>query len=279
MTLRRLLVVFAAAALTQAVAGADPVPLKITELGHGPTIVFVHATGGGRLDWMPTARKLIARHHVVLVDMPGTGDSPLPEPFSMEAVGDALDAVLAKQAPESTIVVGHQSGGYAALMALAAHPGRARGLVLIDTPLKFPLQLTEQQKKQFTLMLDQNYETMKPRLFAKMGRDSTQSEAIYAIVSQAPAGTVKAYFREALNADANKTIQALGMPVRLLVSDRVWKRDGSWTGVAHTLGWDDTTFVTPHRIVDSAFWVMKDQPDTLAAILAGFSAERVAAKK
>jgi pimeloyl-ACP methyl ester carboxylesterase len=126
-------------------AHADPVVLKTTELGHGPTIVFVHGLGASRNDWMPTARKLLARYRVVLVDLPGHGDSALPEPFSFAAVGEALDGVLARQNPDSTIVVGHQFGGRAALAALAAHPGRARGLVLLDVPLGIPVQVDDQQ--------------------------------------------------------------------------------------------------------------------------------------
>src|SRR5262249_47136778 len=106
-------------------AHAGPVELKTTELGRGPTIVFVHGLGASRSDWLPTARKLIGRYRVVLVDLPGHGDTALPDPFSFASAGEALDAVLAKQNPDSTVVVAHQMGGRAALAALSAHPGRA----------------------------------------------------------------------------------------------------------------------------------------------------------
>ena len=88
-----------------------PVALKYTELGHGPTVVFVHGLGGSRMQWMPTVRKLITDHHVVLVDLPGHGESPMPDAFSFAACAAALDQVLAKQQGDSTVVVGHGLGG------------------------------------------------------------------------------------------------------------------------------------------------------------------------
>ena len=103
----------AAIALSASSTLATPVAPKTTELGHGPTVVFVPGLGASRNDWLPTARRLLGRYRVVLVDLPGHGDTPLPDPFSFVTVGDALDAVLAKQNPDSTIVVGHQLGGRA----------------------------------------------------------------------------------------------------------------------------------------------------------------------
>src|SRR5438046_1209415 len=141
-------VMLAASLAVASLVHADAVALKTTELGHGPTIVIVHALGASRTDWLPTARKLLGHYRVVLVDLPGHGESLLPDPFSFEAAGEALDGVLAKQDPESTIVVGHQFGGRAVLAALAAHPGRAKGLVLLDVPVGLPLQVDDPQKKE-----------------------------------------------------------------------------------------------------------------------------------
>ena len=133
--------VLIAVALVLSVAwAAPPTAPKFLELGKGPTIVLVHELGGNRMTWMPTAKKLIGQYHVVLVDLPGHGGNPLPDPFSLETSAEALDLVLARQNPDSTVIVGKGLGGMLALLALKAHPGRARGLVLIETGLKSPLQ-------------------------------------------------------------------------------------------------------------------------------------------
>ena len=257
---------------------AEPVALKTTELGRGPTIVFVHGLGLSRNDWLPTARKLLSRYRVVLVDLPGHGDSPLPDPFSFVSAGEALDAVLARLNPDSTIVVGHQFGGRVALAALAAHPGRAKGLMLIDVPVGIPLQIDDQQKKQFLDFMDRSFETVSRLLFSKLGRDTTQSKDLYAMVSQTQPATLKAFVREGFYSDGNKDAKAIKVPVRVLLTSRVWK-DGETPGaVLKQLGWEDTTG-TPKRVPDSGLWVMKDQPDSLAAWIGAFAAERVAAKK
>jgi pimeloyl-ACP methyl ester carboxylesterase len=268
----------AALALVSSLALAAPVALKTTELGRGPTIVFVHGLGASRSDWLPTARKLLGRYRVVLVDLPGHGDSPLPDPFSFATVGDALDAVLAKQNPDSTIVVAHQIGGRAALAAFAAHPGRAKGLVLIDVPVGLPIAIDDQQKKQFLEFMDSNYEAVASRMFSNMGRDTTQSKAIYTMFTQTPPATVKAYVREGFFSDGNKDAKAAKVPEQLVVTSRVWKPGMTSGSVLKTMGWEDTT-ARAIRVADAAFWVMKDQPDTLAAIVSQFATARIAAKK
>ena len=259
-------------------AHADPVVLKTTELGHGPTIVFVHSLGSSRSDWMPTARKLLAHYRVVLVDLPGHGDSALPEPFSFATVGEALDGVLAKQNPDSTIIVAHQFGGRAALAALAAHPGRAKGLVLLDVPLGVPMQIDDQQKKQFLDFMDNQYEAVQRMMFSKLGRDTTQSALIFAMFSQTQPATVKAFVREGFYSDGNKDAKAVKVPIQLVATSRLWKPEMSSGAVLRQLGWEDTTAAV-RRLADSAYWAMKDQPDTLAAIIGQFAAARFAPAK
>lgn len=267
-----------AAATLAALAQAEPVALKTTELGRGPTIVFVHTLGGSRTDWLPTARKLLGRYRVVLVDLPGHGESPLPDPFSFASVGEALDGVLAKQKPESTIVVAHQFGGRAALAALAAHPGRARGLLLIDVPVGAPVAIDDQQKKQFLDFMDQSYDVLVQRMFSNLGRDTTQSKAIYAMFTQTQPASVKAFIREGFFSDGNKDARALKLPVRMVLTSGAWKAGATSGATLKLLGWADTTAV-PRRLPDAGFWAMKDQPDSLASMISEFATASLAARK
>lgn len=259
-------------------AHAQPVAPKTTELGRGPTIVFVHGLGGTRNDWLPTARRLLGTHRVVLVDLPGHGESPLPDPFSFATVGEALDQVLAKQVPESTIVVAHEIGGRAALAALAAHPGRAKGLVLIDVPMGIPPQMTDQQRKRFLEFMDTSFESVSRMMFSNKGRDTTQSKAIYAMFTQTQPATVKAFLREGFYSDGNKAARSLGVPVQVMATSRLWRPDMTSGALLRQMGWEDTTLAA-RRVPDAGFWVMKDQPDSLAAWIGEFAAKSVAAGK
>jgi len=270
-------VLSALVACVAAFVHADPVVLKTIELGHGPTIVMVHSVGASRNDWLPTARRLLGRYRVVLVDLPGHGDSPMPDPFSFARVADALDAVLAKQSPDSTIVVGHQIGGRVVVSTLALHPGRAKGLVLIDTPLNTPRPLSDEQRNRFLDAMDNNYDLVAKFMYGNMGSDTTQSRAIWATFSQTPAATVKAYFREMLYTDGNKDARALKLPVEYVFTSLVWTDSLTSWGTFRLFGWQDTRAAAV-RIPNAAFWVMKDQPDTLAAIIGSFAAARIAAR-
>jgi len=273
-----LMIPVVAGTLAAALALAAPVALKTTELGHGPTIVFVPGLGTTRNDCLPTARKLLGRYRVVLVDLPGHGESPLPDPFTFVVAGEALDAVLAKQNPDSTIVVGQQMGGRVVMAALAAHPGHAKGAFLIDVPVGPPVPIDDQQKKAFFDFMEQNYEAVAGRLFGNLGRDTTQSKTIWTAFSQTSPATVKAYIREAFYSDGNKDAKAIKMPMQMVFTSRVWKA-GSTSGAAFKqFGWDDTT-ASAIRLNDAAYWAMKDQPDTLAALISAFATARLAAKK
>ena len=270
--------VFAAVA-TAALVHADPVALQTTELGQGPAIVFVHGLGCGRLDWLPTVKRLRDHYRTVLVDLPGCGQSPLPDPFTIESAAAALDGVLARHSGDSTIVVGQGVGGLVALYAVAAHPEHSAGLVLIDTAVKLPLTMSAQERDGLLKAVDENYGQFTQMLFGKMGRDSTESARMYATLAGLAPATVKGYLRELLVADGNRNVRALRQPPELVFTERLWSTGTTWGTVAKAVGYEDSTFAKPRRIANTGALVMRDQPDTLAAIVADFAAQRIGAKK
>ena len=91
--------------------------------------------------------------------------------------------------------------------------------------------------------------------------------------------TIKSYLREMLNLDANKSVKALPVPLELLLTERAFPKDRTWGAMSKQLGWEDSTRVAPHRVADAGYWIMKDQPDSLARFIDTFMAERIAAKR
>jgi len=250
-------------------AGA-PVELKTIEFGKGPTVVLVPSLGIGRMNWMPTARKLLGGHHVVLVDLPGHGESPLPDPFSLEAAADAVDQVVAKQPADSTIVVGQGVGGLLALMAASAHPTHQRGLVVVDLTLRSPLPIDDQMKGQFTDFMDQNYDTFLQLVFGHSGRDSAQSLAIHAMAAQVPPNTMKAFFRSLVNVDATHALRDLKTPILPVFTEHLLPKAEDWPSVSKQLGWADVGNYTPRRITGAGTLVATEQPDSLALVISQF---------
>lgn len=271
-------------ALTALPLAAQAPALKTTELGRGPTIVLVHSLGSARMQWMPTARKLLGGYRVVMVDLPGHGDSPLPDPFTLEAATAALDQVLAKQKAESTIVVGQGTGGTLAILAARAHPERVRGVVAIDVSLKSPFQdMPDQQRKYITEYLTnataEEYADLLKRMFGQSGRDSAQNVEIHSRASMVPSASIKAYIREQIYFDPSAQLKDFKLPLLYVGSSKSWADTVTWAVFAKQRGFDVIPGVTTKRIANSGSMIANDQPDSLAAAIDAFAKSVLAARK
>lgn len=262
-------------------AGADtaPVTLKTTEFGRGPTVVLLHNVGSGRMVWMPTAKKLLADYHVVMVDLPGHGESALPDPFSLAACAEALDQVLARQKPDSTVLVAHRFGGLIALLEAQAHPDRVRGLMVIDAATRTPTRIPEQQQQYFIAMLDEHYDEFLKGMSMGQARDSLQGNELYSQAQAVPAASIKAYYKAALNVDASPALKQLRPMLMYVGSGQVWLKDQAWPSIQKGMGYEDAPGMLSRRIPDCGPLIMKEQPDSLAAAIRDFTAQSLAAKK
>ncbi len=270
--------VVAIALLAAPLIAEAPAGLKSMELGRGPTIVLVHGLGGARTEWMPTARKLMGDHHVVMVDLPGHGESAMPDPFSYEACAAMLDQVLAKQKPESTVVVGHGLGGAIALLEAKAHPERMKGLIVIDASLKAPSQIPDEQKKFFVSFIEENYDQFLKMTFSRMGRDSAEGVALHARAALVPSGNMKTYFRTLIDLDATGAVKGLKTPLLFVGSSTSWPDTVQWATVAHLRGYEDAGAIATRRIAKSGQQIYADQPDTLAMVIRDFEKQVIAKK-
>jgi hypothetical protein len=150
--------------------------------------------------------------------------------------------------------------------------------MLVDVPVGMAVQIDDQQKKMFLNYMDTNYEQVSRMMFGRMGRDTTQSQQLYAMMSATPAVTIKAYVRETFYSDGNKDAKALKVPVRMFATDGTWEKGATSGTLLKRLGWEDTT-LTVTRIADAGAWFMKDQPDSVAARVREFTAAMLAGAK
>lgn len=257
--------------LIAAAPATPPAAPRTQEFGHGPAVVILHDLGGGPGAWMPTVRKLAADHRVVLVELPGHGETPLPDPFSLDAVIASVDQVLAKQHPDSTILLANGMGGLIALLELEAHPGRVRGLAVIDAAAKAPFQLNDEQIKTFFEFVDKNYDAFLQSTYGRMGKDSAQSVAIHAQVAKVAPLTIKSYLRGALTADGAAALATIQTPFLFVATDRILAGQ-DWATTAKAIGYDDPAAVPLRRIHGAGYLVMQDQPDSVVAVVREFEA-------
>lgn len=100
--------------------------------GAGEPLLLIHGTGSSRAVWRPIRPGLLAERRLVLVDLPGFGDSPRPAAHTaLTPAGYAM--LLARELDEAAIaqidVCGHSVGGWTALEL--AKLGRVRSLVAL----------------------------------------------------------------------------------------------------------------------------------------------------
>ena len=69
---------------------------RIVHGSTGPPVLLLHGLGSRAADWMPQIQVLAPQHHVLAVDLPGHGASPLPPgSLTIETMADATAAVAA----------------------------------------------------------------------------------------------------------------------------------------------------------------------------------------
>lgn len=99
-----------------------------------PPLLMLHATGLCAHPWQPIAQELARDYRVLALDQRGHGDTqPSDRGYSFELIGQDLAAVIAELSLSSIRVVGHSSGGLAAIIAAALLPGCIEQAVLVET--------------------------------------------------------------------------------------------------------------------------------------------------
>jgi pimeloyl-ACP methyl ester carboxylesterase len=104
-------------------------------------LVLIHGAGGDHLSW-PSQLRRLSGTRVFTPDLPGHGRSKGP---GLQGVGDYGKAILSwlqsLELPQ-VFLVGHSMGGAIALWLALNHPELMRGLVLVSSGARLPVNLT-----------------------------------------------------------------------------------------------------------------------------------------
>jgi pimeloyl-ACP methyl ester carboxylesterase len=106
--------------------------LHVERYGSGEKCVFLHGAGGSSSSWY-FQRELQKTMEVVLLDLPGHGESPGPALSSVEDQRDAVHETLRDLNMERCFVAGHSMGGAIAMSYALAYPEALKGLILVGT--------------------------------------------------------------------------------------------------------------------------------------------------
>lgn len=108
-------------------------PLSYELQGAGPVVIFLHGFSLDQRMWQPQLDAFAASHRVLLYDLRGFGQSPLPD-GEYSHVDDLL-ALFDHLQIESAALVGLSRGGGVAVNFTLDHPARVSHLVAVDSVL------------------------------------------------------------------------------------------------------------------------------------------------
>jgi 3-oxoadipate enol-lactonase len=103
------------------------------DAGEGRPVLFVHGFPHHRKLWAPQLRALAGHTRAMALDLPGFGESDMPEKFSIDGWANGLARLLDALDLERAIIAGLSMGGYVALAFWRLHRARVLALVLADT--------------------------------------------------------------------------------------------------------------------------------------------------
>jgi pimeloyl-ACP methyl ester carboxylesterase len=110
------------------------VTTAVLEGGDGPPLVLLPAPGEFAAVWIRVLPDLVATHHVIAPDLPGSGASEVPGGSPrLDTVLSWLGELVRQTCPTPPVLVGHTAGGALAARFAVDHGERLERLVLVDS--------------------------------------------------------------------------------------------------------------------------------------------------
>jgi len=122
---------------------ARGVRMRVIEAGEGqgPPLVLVHGFLSTHLEFDELIERLAHHFHVIVPDLPGSGDSEKPSParyvYGVETFAETVADLISAYGIGRAFVAGHGLGGAVGITLAALHPELVNRLVLV-APLCYP---------------------------------------------------------------------------------------------------------------------------------------------
>jgi len=127
----------------------DGVQIVYSAAGAGePALVFIHGGLADRTFWDAQLKAFAGKHRVIALDLPGHGESGTNrKKWGLPEFGADVRAVIDAEKVKRVIIFGNSLGGPVAIEAALLLPGRALGVVGVDT-FQDLSKITEDEAKQ-----------------------------------------------------------------------------------------------------------------------------------
>jgi pimeloyl-ACP methyl ester carboxylesterase len=158
----------------------DGIPLAFEVHGAGPpTLVFVHGWSCDRSYWRGQLRPLAARYQTVALDLAGHGESGVGRrAWTMPAFGEDVVAVAERLRLGELVLIGHSMGGDVIVEAARRLPGRAAGLVWVDTYSTLGAPPTRDEIEEFVAPFREDFATATRALVRRLFTPDADAELV-----------------------------------------------------------------------------------------------------
>ncbi len=103
-----------------------------SRVGKGKQVLILHGWGDSSASWKAVAKKLAGQHEVILVDLPGFGETQMPSiAWDLTDYANFIQAFLRKIGAKPYAIVGHSNGGAIAIRGVGQGILQAEKLVLL----------------------------------------------------------------------------------------------------------------------------------------------------
>jgi len=110
----------------------DNVQLHFLTAGHGPVVILLHGFAETSRMWRPIIPLLAEKFTVIAPDLPGIGDSSIPEKIDMLSAARQIHELVRSLKIEKARVVGHDIGLMVAYAYAAQFPNETEKLAVMD---------------------------------------------------------------------------------------------------------------------------------------------------
>ncbi|BAO54954.1 alpha/beta fold hydrolase [Nonlabens marinus] len=114
--------------------------------GPGATVLLLHGFLGSAQQWQPIVNDLKGKHQLLLIELPGHGKSPDPNPYNLSDVASAIHQILQDLNIARVHFVGHSMGGYVGCAFAKAYPQQLLSLHLINSCAAADTDLRKSQR-------------------------------------------------------------------------------------------------------------------------------------
>lgn len=262
--------------------------LSVEVKGQGPDVILIPGLGSSREVWRATADRLKATHRVHLVQLAGFAGEPWSHgdgAFVQPEVDD-LARYIRQAGLQKPAVIGHSLGGFSGLVLAQQHPDLVGRLMTVDSlpfySALFGPTATADSARPFAdqaaaMILgadDAAYRAQQEATARALSRTPAEQTRIVDWSMASDRHAMSAAIRDVMTYDARPGLSVMTTPVTALyaadadggapaeMADAMWRREYAALPGVNLV-----------RVDDSRHFIMADQPERFAELVARFLAD------